>query len=305
MHLRRPPRTAILGAALARWRRLDSRPRAAAVGRPPRRPAPCRHPGRHAQHRLRDLQPAQPHHQGAGLARGRARATRASPSTGSSRPARTRPTRRSAPPPSTSAPRPARRRSWRARTARPSRSSTSTPSPNGRPSSSRPGSPITSVADLKGKNIAATKGTDPYFFLLQSLEEAGVALERRDRRDPPARRRLGGAPERLGRRVGGARSDHGRRRGRPGPPSCTATSASTATASSTPPSRSSAQAGRRPDRGRRLREGPGLGAGEPRGDRRSILAEVAGLDLAVATKVITERINLDVDPVPGEAQSRC
>src|SRR5262245_8316401 len=38
------------------------------------------------------------------------------------------------------------------------------------------GSPITSVADLKGKNIAATKGTDPYFFLLQALETAGLTL---------------------------------------------------------------------------------------------------------------------------------
>ena len=34
----------------------------------------------------------------------------------------------------------------------------------------------------------------------------------------------------------------------------------------------------------------------------AILAEVAGLDTAVATKVISERSNLDVDPVPGEAQ---
>lgn len=30
-------------------------------------------------------------------------------------------------------------------------------------------SPIQTVADLKGKKIAATKGTDPYFFLLRSL----------------------------------------------------------------------------------------------------------------------------------------
>ncbi len=37
------------------------------------------------------------------------------------------------------------------------------------------GSSIASVADLKGKRIAATKGTDPYFFLLQSLQEAGIA----------------------------------------------------------------------------------------------------------------------------------
>ncbi len=40
----------------------------------------------------------------------------------------------------------------------------------------RPDSPITEVAQLAGTSVAATKGTDPYFFLLQSLEEAGVAL---------------------------------------------------------------------------------------------------------------------------------
>jgi sulfonate transport system substrate-binding protein len=36
------------------------------------------------------------------------------------------------------------------------------------------GSPNTAVADLKGKKIAATKGTDPYFFLLQTLDTAGL-----------------------------------------------------------------------------------------------------------------------------------
>jgi sulfonate transport system substrate-binding protein len=36
-------------------------------------------------------------------------------------------------------------------------------------------SPIASVAELKGKRIAATKGTDPYFFLLRSLHEAGLS----------------------------------------------------------------------------------------------------------------------------------
>lgn len=35
-------------------------------------------------------------------------------------------------------------------------------------------SAVTSVAQLKGKKIAATKGTDPYFFLLQALDEAGL-----------------------------------------------------------------------------------------------------------------------------------
>jgi len=35
-------------------------------------------------------------------------------------------------------------------------------------------SPLKSVADLKGKKIAATKGTDPYLFLLRSLQKAGL-----------------------------------------------------------------------------------------------------------------------------------
>ncbi len=36
-------------------------------------------------------------------------------------------------------------------------------------------SPITDIAGLKGKKIAATKGTDPYFFLLRSLNQAGLS----------------------------------------------------------------------------------------------------------------------------------
>jgi len=38
-------------------------------------------------------------------------------------------------------------------------------------------SPITSLEDLRGTSIAATKGTDPYFFLLQALEEGGLSLD--------------------------------------------------------------------------------------------------------------------------------
>lgn len=36
-------------------------------------------------------------------------------------------------------------------------------------------STITDVAQLKGTKIAATKGTDPYFFLLRSLNQAGLS----------------------------------------------------------------------------------------------------------------------------------
>jgi sulfonate transport system substrate-binding protein len=39
------------------------------------------------------------------------------------------------------------------------------------------GSTITTVEELKGKSVAATKGTDPYFFLLQALAEAGLTLD--------------------------------------------------------------------------------------------------------------------------------
>ncbi|RMT89299.1 hypothetical protein ALP39_02922 [Pseudomonas marginalis pv. marginalis] len=38
----------------------------------------------------------------------------------------------------------------------------------------RKDSPLNSVADLKGKKIAATKGTDPYLFTLRSLQQAGL-----------------------------------------------------------------------------------------------------------------------------------
>ena len=38
-----------------------------------------------------------------------------------------------------------------------------------------PDSDIASAADLKGKKIAAASGTDPYFFLLRALSEAGLS----------------------------------------------------------------------------------------------------------------------------------
>jgi sulfonate transport system substrate-binding protein len=39
------------------------------------------------------------------------------------------------------------------------------------------GSDIDSVEDLRGRSVAVTKGTDPYFFLLQALEAHGVGLD--------------------------------------------------------------------------------------------------------------------------------
>ncbi|WP_422115627.1 aliphatic sulfonate ABC transporter substrate-binding protein [Brachybacterium sp. UNK5269] len=40
-----------------------------------------------------------------------------------------------------------------------------------------PGSDITSPADLAGRSVAATKATDPYFFLVQALNQAGLSVE--------------------------------------------------------------------------------------------------------------------------------
>ncbi|MCP3426738.1 aliphatic sulfonate ABC transporter substrate-binding protein [Rothia sp. AR01] len=39
----------------------------------------------------------------------------------------------------------------------------------------RPDSPLREVADLRGASVAVTKGTDPYFLLLQALGEAGLS----------------------------------------------------------------------------------------------------------------------------------
>ena len=41
----------------------------------------------------------------------------------------------------------------------------------------RKDSPIKTVADLKGKKIAATKGTDPYLFTLRSLQQVGLTKD--------------------------------------------------------------------------------------------------------------------------------
>ncbi len=39
----------------------------------------------------------------------------------------------------------------------------------------RPDTAITKVEDLKGKKVAATKGTDPYIFLLRALDQVGLS----------------------------------------------------------------------------------------------------------------------------------
>ncbi|MEX1173315.1 MAG: aliphatic sulfonate ABC transporter substrate-binding protein [Chloroflexota bacterium] len=163
------------------------------------------------------------------------------------------------------------------------------------------GSPIKAVADLKGKKIAATKGTDPYFFLLQALEEAGLSpadvtvqiLQHADGwaalengsvdawagLDPIMARAEASGATLLYRNVGF--NSYG---------FLNATEAFLAD---------------RPDVAQTVvdvYERARAWAQEHPDETARILSEVAGLDLAVATKVINERSDLDVDPIPGEAQ---
>jgi len=163
-------------------------------------------------------------------------------------------------------------------------------------------SDVTSVADLAGKSVAATKGTDPYFFLLQTLEEAGVPLDQVE-------------VQNLQHADGRTALEQG----------------SVAAWSGLDPIMAASEA----ESGTKLiyrnidfntygflnatedflTESPDLAqvvvdayekarawAQENPEEVVAILAEVAGIDAAVAEKVIVERTNLGVDPVPGDAQ---
>ncbi|MFH5821757.1 aliphatic sulfonate ABC transporter substrate-binding protein [Georgenia sp. AZ-5] len=163
-----------------------------------------------------------------------------------------------------------------------------------------PDSGIDSVDDLRGKQVAATKGTDPYFFLVQSLEEAGV--------DPSEV-----TIQNLQHADGRAALESG---------------AVDAWAGLDPIMAAAEQAGnvlfyRNVDFNTYgflnatesfLQEQPEVAqtvvdayeharawAQENPEETAAILADVAGIDPAVAAAVI-ERTTLDVDPVPGRAQ---
>lgn len=163
------------------------------------------------------------------------------------------------------------------------------------------GSSIASVADLKGKRVAATKGTDPYFFLLQSLEEAGVALadvtvENLQHADGWAALQNGSVdawagldPIMAGAEASGAQLVY-RNVGFNSYGFLNATETFIAD---------------QPELAQAVvdaYEHARAWAAQNPEETAQILSEEAGIDLAVATKVIAERSNLDVDPVPGAAQ---
>jgi sulfonate transport system substrate-binding protein len=164
-----------------------------------------------------------------------------------------------------------------------------------------PKSTITSVKDLKGKQIAATKGTDPYFFLLQALEANGlsakdVTIQNLQHADGWAALQGGSVdawsgldPIMANAEKAGAKliyrnvafNTYG------------FLNATESFLSSKPDVAQTvvntyeyarAWAQKHPD------------------ETATILSDVAGIDPAVATTVITERTNLDVSPIPGDAQ---
>jgi sulfonate transport system substrate-binding protein len=164
------------------------------------------------------------------------------------------------------------------------------------------GSDITDVADLAGRSVAATKGTDPYFFLLQALEEAGV---------DPADVEV----QNLQHADGKAALENGSVDAWSGLDPLMA--ASEAEAGSTLLYRNvdfntygflnATQdfLDASPDLAQVVvdaYEKARAWAQENPEEVVSILAEVAGIDPSVAETVITERTTLDIDPVPGQAQ---
>jgi sulfonate transport system substrate-binding protein len=164
-----------------------------------------------------------------------------------------------------------------------------------------PDSEFTSMEQLRGKQIAATKGTDPYFFLLQALAANGltaddVTIQNLQHADGWGALQNGSVdawsgldPIMAGAEVVGAKLIYRN-------VDFNSYGFLNATESF-------------------LKEKPELAqlvvdayeharawAQEHPEETARILAEVASLDPAVAKKVIDERTNLDVDPVPGQKQ---
>lgn len=163
------------------------------------------------------------------------------------------------------------------------------------------GSAITSVADLKGKQIAATSGTDPYFFLLQALEEAGlstsdVTIQNLQHADGWAALQNGSVDAWAGLDpiMANAEQEGAQLLYR----NVDFNSYGFLNATEKFITERPEVAQTVVDAYEHARE---WAAANPE-KTAQILSDVAGIDLAVATTVITERSNLDVDPVPGDAQ---
>jgi sulfonate transport system substrate-binding protein len=163
------------------------------------------------------------------------------------------------------------------------------------------GSDITSVQQLKGKNVAATKGTDPYFFLLQALDANGLSAD--DITVQNLQHADGWAALQNGSVDAWAGLD----------PIMAGAEETGATLFYRDVNLNSY--GFLNAREDFLADKPELAqlvvdayasaadwAAQNPEQTAQILADVAGLELPVAERVIRERSNLDVDPVPGDKQ---
>jgi ABC transporter, substrate-binding protein, aliphatic sulfonates family len=166
------------------------------------------------------------------------------------------------------------------------------------------GSDIQSVDDLVGKKIAATKGTDPYFFLLQTLEEAGIGLDEV-------------TIENLQHADGKAALESGAVDAWSGLDPLLSTSVAVAGSEIIYDNIDFNSYGFLNATESFLQKSPDLAqlvvnayerarawAVENPEETAEILAEVAGIDLEIAKAVLIDRTVLDLDPVPGETQRK-
>jgi len=162
-------------------------------------------------------------------------------------------------------------------------------------------SPLTDVSELAGKTVAATKGTDPYFFLLQALDEAGVPLESVD-------------VQNLQHADGKTALENGSVDAWAGLDPLMATSEATAGSRLLYRNVDFNTYGFLNATEDFLEESPDLAqlvvnayekarewALENPEETATILADAAGIDPAIATATL-ERTTLDIDPAPGDAQ---
>jgi len=163
------------------------------------------------------------------------------------------------------------------------------------------GTGVSSVADLAGKQVAATKGTDPYFFLLQSLEAEGlqasdITVQNLQHADGWAALQNGSVQAWAGLDpiMAGAEEQGATLFYRNVDFNSYGFLNATEDFVQNKPEVAQAVVDAYEHARQWAQENPE--------ETAQILADVAGLDLAVATKVIDERTNLDVDHVPGDAQ---
>ncbi|WP_460802452.1 aliphatic sulfonate ABC transporter substrate-binding protein [Microbacterium sp. GXF6406] len=163
-------------------------------------------------------------------------------------------------------------------------------------------SDIDSLEDLAGTSVAATKGTDPYFFLLQALEEGGLTvddIEVQNLQHADGRAALEGGSVQawagLDPIMGAAEVESGAELMFRNVDFNTYGFLN-ATEDFIENHADLAQAV--VDAYEQAR----VWALENPDETAQLLADTAGIDIAVATTVIQERSNLDVSGVPGEAQ---